>query len=83
MFIFTIIQKHFLQDSMSLVGCWINSIDVNFHLQKSLETFDENLADKIWTKKNKEIKISYLMPIMFKKVLASWIDNIPNFLYFL
>ena len=32
---------------MSLAGCQINSIDVNFHLQKSLEIFDTNSADKI------------------------------------
>ena len=27
---------------MSLAGFQINSIDVNFHLQKSLEIFDKN-----------------------------------------
>ena len=32
---------------MSLAGCQINLIDVNFHLQKSLEIFDTNSADKI------------------------------------
>ena len=32
---------------MSLAGCQINPIDVNFHLQKSLEIFDTNSADKI------------------------------------
>ena len=32
---------------MSLVGCQINPIDVNFHLQKSLDIFDKNSADKI------------------------------------
>ena len=31
---------------MSLAGCQINSIDVNFHLQKSLEIFDKNLIKK-------------------------------------
>ena len=41
---------------MSLVGCQINLIDVNFQLQKSLEIFDKNSADKIWTKKDKEWK---------------------------
>ena len=48
---------------MSLAGCQINLIDVNFHLQKSLEIFDKNSADKIWSKKDKEIKVSPLMPI--------------------
>ena len=39
--------------SMSLAECQINLIDVNFHLQKCLETFDQNSADKIWSKKDK------------------------------
>ena len=43
---------------MSLAGCQINQIDVNFHLQKSLEFFDKVSADKIWSKKDKEIKVS-------------------------
>ena len=30
-----------------LPGCHINPIDVNFHLQKCLEFFDENSAEKI------------------------------------
>ena len=42
---------------MSLAGCQINLIDDNFHLQKSLEIFDENSAEKIWSKKDKEIKV--------------------------
>ena len=32
---------------MSLAGCQINPIDVNFHLQIFLEIFDANSADKI------------------------------------
>jgi hypothetical protein len=32
---------------MSLAGCQINPIDVNFHHQKSLEIFYTNSADKI------------------------------------
>ena len=32
---------------MSLTGCQINPIDVNFYLQKSLEIFDTISADKI------------------------------------
>ena len=50
---------------MSTVGFQINSIDVNFHLQKSLESIDKNSADKIWSKK--DIKVSPLMPIRVKK----------------
>jgi hypothetical protein len=32
---------------MSLAGCQIIPIDLNFHLQKYLEIFDKNSADKI------------------------------------
>ena len=41
---------------MSLAGRQINSIDVNFHLQKSLDILDKNSADKIWSKKNKGVE---------------------------
>ena len=47
---------------MSLAECEINPIDVNFQVQKSLEIFDKNSADKIWSKKYEEIKVSPLMP---------------------
>ena len=47
---------------MSLSGCQINQIDVNFHLQFFLKFFDKNSADKIWSKIDKEIKVSPLMP---------------------
>ena len=36
---------------MSLAGCQINPIYVNFYLQKSLEIFDKKSADKIQSKK--------------------------------
>ena len=51
---------------MSLAGCQINPIDVNFHLQKSLKIVDKNSADKIWSKKDKEWKKPCLMPIRIK-----------------
>ena len=41
---------------MSLVGCQINSIDANFYIQKSLEIFDKNLADKIRSKNGKGVE---------------------------
>ena len=41
---------------MSFAGCQINLIDVNFHLQKSLEIFDKYSADKTWTKKDKGVE---------------------------
>ena len=40
---------------MSLAGCQINPIDDNFHLQKGLEIFDKNSADKIWFQIDKVI----------------------------
>ena len=40
---------------MSLAGCQIKPIDANFTLQKSLEIFDKNSADKNWSKKDNEI----------------------------
>ena len=42
---------------MILAGCQINPNDVNFHLQKSLEIFGENSADKVQSKKDKGIKV--------------------------
>ena len=41
---------------MCLAGCWINPIDVNFHLPKSLEIVDKNSADKIRSKKDKGVE---------------------------
>ena len=41
---------------MSLAGCQIKPIDVNFHLQKCLEIFDKNSADKIRFKKDKRVE---------------------------
>ena len=52
--------------SMSSTGCQINLINVIFYLQKSLEIFDKNSADKIWPKKDKEIKVSPFLPIRVK-----------------
>ena len=46
---------------MSLVGCQINLIDVNFHLQKSMEFFGKNSADKILYQNDKEWKGSSLV----------------------
>ena len=62
---------------MSFTGCQINPTDVNFHLQKSLEFFDKNSAGKIWSKKDKEIKVSPLMPIRVKL----WLLVIPVLAY--
>ena len=48
---FSATKRFVLQDSISLAGCQINAIDVNFHLQQSLEIFDKNSADIIQSKK--------------------------------
>ena len=40
---------------MSLGGCQNNPINVNFHLQKSLEILNKNSADKILSKKDKGV----------------------------
>ena len=48
---------------MSLAGCKINPIDVNFHLQKSSEIFAKKSAEKFWSKKDRVWKVSSLMPI--------------------
>ena len=37
---------------MSSAGFQIKPIDVNFNLQQSLEIFDKNSTDKIWSKKD-------------------------------
>ena len=47
---------------MSWAGCQKNLIDVNFHLQKSLKIFEKKSADKIWSKKDKGIKVSPPVP---------------------
>ena len=49
---------------MSLAGSQINPIDVNFHLQKSLEIFDKKSADKIWSKQEKEHNSFYAFTAM-------------------
>ena len=41
---------------MSLSGCQVNPIDVNFYLQKRLEIFDKNSPVKIWSKKDKGVE---------------------------
>ena len=51
---------------MSLSGFQINPIDVNFHLQNSLEIFGKNSADKVWPKKDRGWKVPCLMPIRVK-----------------
>ena len=47
---------------MSWAGCQNNPIDLNFPLQKSLETFEKKSADKIWSNKDKGIKMPCPVP---------------------
>ena len=42
---------------MSLSGCQINPIHVNFHLQKSLEFFSNRSTNKVWSKKDRGWKV--------------------------
>ena len=53
---------------MSLAGCQIELIYVNFPIQKILEFFNTNSANKIWSKKDKEIKVSPLKTIEAKTI---------------
>ena len=41
---------------MSLAECQTNPIDVNFHLQKSLEIFDKYSAHVIWSQNDKGLE---------------------------
>ena len=56
--IMLIFSEHFLYGSITLAGCQINQINVNFHLQKSLKFFDTNSADKIQSKNYEGGKIA-------------------------
>ena len=46
-----------------LGASFIRLNDVNFYLQKRLEIFDRNSADKIQSEKDKRVKVPFLMPI--------------------
>ena len=56
---------------MSLAESQINLIDVNFHLQTSLEIFDKNLADKIQSKKYQQIK----RPTAFSQIRSEFFST--------
>ena len=56
---------------MSWAGCQDNTIDVNLHLQKSLEIFEKNSADKIWSEKDKGMKVSPSVPSRVKTPLKN------------
>ena len=64
---------------MSLAEYQNNTIDVNFHLQKSLEIFDKKSADKFWSKKDRGWKVPSLMPIRgFNKevYIQTWVAKL-------
>ena len=56
---------------MNLTGRQIYPIDVNSNFEKSLEISDKNSTDKIWSKKDKEVKESPLMSIRVKHAVSS------------
>ena len=71
---------------MSLAGCKIIPIDLNFHLQKCLEIFDKNSTDKIQFKNYKEVNPPCLMPIRVNiniPVLSNGIFHILLFQFIL
>ena len=51
---------------MSLAGCQIIPINLNFYLQKCLEIFDKNSADKSNPKIIRGVNPPCLMPIRVK-----------------
>ena len=64
---------------MSLAGCQIIPIDLNFYLQKCLEIFDKNSADKIQSKNYKGGKLPCLLPIRVKGSFNNYLDRIMPF----
>ena len=66
---------------MSLADCQNNPIDVNFHLQKSLEIFDKKSADKFWSKKERGWKVPSLMPIRVKLVYLQFGQSNKHSMY--
>ena len=59
-------------------GCQNNQINFNFNLQKSLEIFEKNSADKIWSTKNIKVKMPCPVPDRVKeeKILQNFLDFI-------
>ena len=58
---------------MSWTGCQNKPIYLNFHLQKSLKSFEKNSADKIWSNKNTRWKVPCPVPDRVKKYTKwSW-----------
>ena len=56
---------------MSLAVCQINPINVNFHLQKSLEIFDTNPADEIQSQNYKDGKNALPHDLRVKNILST------------
>ena len=63
-----------LKDLMSWAGCQNNPIYLNFHFQKSLEIFEKNSAEKIWSKKDKGIKMPCPVPDRVKEDIHFWLE---------
>ena len=57
---------------MSWAGCQNNPIYLNFYLQKSLEIFEKNSADKIWSNKDIGVKMPCPVSDRVKKGTTLW-----------
>ena len=54
---------------MSSSGCQINPIDVNFHLQKSLEIFDKNSSAKNLIQKGQGVESQLGLSSSVEKIM--------------
>ena len=76
MLIFSATYGQLLKD---WAGCQNNLIDVNFRLQNVWKALIKKSADRIWSKNDKEIKVSPLRPIRVKQVKQyQFIENMPT-----
>ena len=57
----------FYKTKWAWYGVKLTLIDVNVHILRSLDIFDENSGDKIWSKKDKGIKVSPSVPNRVKE----------------
>ena len=64
---------------MSLAGCQIIPIDLNFSLQKCLEIFDKNSADKIQFKNSQEVNLPCLIPIRVNRLFHIYVGMFFTF----
>ena len=70
MIIFRETKVQLLSDLMSYARCQNSPIDINFHLQKSLDIFEKKSADKIWSEKDIQVKVPCPVPDRVKESVA-------------